>query len=349
MPTHCRRRASSYDASLPSVTAPCRIRSRSCLLVLAMTLLALIQSACGGSSSTDATARTGPRPLARETILPGTGRPPITVGDKNFTEQFLLGELYAKALRAKGFTVLLNQNIGPTQVTIQAMQSGSVDMYPEYLGTWDSSVAGFTQTFSSARAAYSAAQEYAIAHGLELLNPTPFSDTEAIAVTFNYGVANRLSTIGDLAKVASTLTLGAAPEFQQQSPGGLPAVEQAYSFMPETFKALEIGDQYQALDQGTVQAAVINTTDGALVSGNYTLLGDPKGVFGWGNVVPVVTARALQTEGPAFATTVNKVSSLLTTSTMRQLNAAVDVSHEDPDTAATQFLSEHGLLAPKQS
>jgi glycine betaine/choline ABC-type transport system substrate-binding protein len=167
-------------------------------------------------------------------------------------------------------------------------------------------------------------------------------------VTFNYAVANRLSTIGDLNKVAQSLTFGAPPQFQQEQ-SGLPAIEQAYGFVPASFKPLEIGDQYQALDQGAVQAADVNTSDGQLVTGNYTLLADPRNVFGWGNVVPVVSARVLDAEGTAFATTVNKVSALLTLSAMRQLNAAVDLSHEDPGRAAHQFLLAHGLLGSNAS
>jgi osmoprotectant transport system substrate-binding protein len=316
---------------------------------LAGVAAALTLAACSSGSRQDSSPpTTTASPTVAGAPLPGTGRPQVTIGDKNFTEQFLLGQLYAQALRAQGFSVSLNQNIGPTEVTLQALQSGRLDMYPEYLGTWDSQVAGNTRTFRTPYAAYQVGQRYALAHGLELLNPTPFSDTGAIGVTFNYALANHLSTIGDLNKVSQSLTLGAPPQFQQEQTG-LPAIEQAYGFVPASFKPLEIGEQYQALDQGTVQAADVNTSDGQLVTGNYTLLADPRNVFGWGNVVPVVSARVLDSEGTAFATTVNKVSALLTLSAMRQLNAAVDLSHEDPGRAAHQFLLVHGLLASNQS
>jgi osmoprotectant transport system substrate-binding protein len=300
-------------------------------------------AACGGSSPPTAAGTTS----AKTTTLPGTNKPPITIGDKNTTEQFVLGELYSMALQAEGFTVTLNQNIGPTEVTLQALANGQLDMYPEYLDTWNSAIAGYTRNFASQYVAYQAAQRYALPHGMELLNPTPFSDTDAIAVGFNYGAENNLNTIGDLRKVAQTLTLGGPPQFQQNA-NGLPAIEQAYGFMPAAFKALDLGEQYTAIDQGTVEAADVNTTDGELISGNYTVLRDPKHVFGWGNAVPVVTTKVVDAEGPAFTETVNKVSALLTTSVMRQLNAAVDLSHETPQAAAKQFLISRGLL-PAQS
>jgi osmoprotectant transport system substrate-binding protein len=275
--------------------------------------------------------------------LPGTGKPVITIGDKNFTEQFVLGQLYLQALEAVGFTVNVSANIGPTDVTLQALASGTLTLYPEYLDTWNTTVAGNPRHFQTQFAAYEAAQRYALAHGLALLDPTPFSDTSAIGVTVAYAAANHLRSIRDLRRVATALTLGGPPQFQQ-SPSGLPAIQQAYGVTPAAFKPLPVGDQYPALDDGSVQAADLNTTDGELASGDYMLLGDPRTVFGWGNVVPVVAAQALSAEGPAFAATINRVDALLTRSVMRQLNADVDVSHQDPASVAKQFLQTHGLI-----
>jgi osmoprotectant transport system substrate-binding protein len=306
-------------------------------------VVAAALAACGAASSTESPANSQSTETA---TLPGSGRPQVTIGDKNFTEQFVLGELYYQALKAQGFQVLLNRNIGPTEVTLQALQSGSLGMYPEYINTWNSTIAGDDRSFHSLRSAYQAGQAYALAHGLQLLNPTPFSDTNAIGVGLNYAVQNGLSTIRDLRTVAQSLTLGAPPQFQQ---GGLPLLEQAYGFQPAAFQALEIGGQYQALDQGVVQAADVNTTDGQLTTGNYVLLKDPLRVLGWGNVVPVVSAKVLQAEGPAFEATIDRVSALLSLQAIRQLNAAVDLSGEDPAAVAQQFLVAHGLVAPSTS
>jgi osmoprotectant transport system substrate-binding protein len=216
-------------------------------------------------------------------------------------------------------------------------------MYPEYLGTWNTAVAGYKHGWGSAAAAYRAGQRYAFAHGLQLLDPTPFSDTDAVGVSSSYALANDLHSLLDLRKVAQTLTFGAPPQFQQ-SASGLPAIEQTYGFVPATFKPLDIGEQYRALDTGSVQAADVNTTDGELTTGKYTLLRDPRHVFGWGNVVPVVSAKVLLAEGPAFVATIDRVSALLTTPVMRRLNAAVDISHQDPAVVAKQFLQSNGLV-----
>ena len=301
-------------------------------------------SACGADKPSGAAeARQPASALTTSTALPGTGRPPVTIGDKNFTEQFVLGELYSQALTAQGYAVLLNRNIGPTEVTMQALVSGRLDMYPEYLGTWNSAVAGYQRQFLSRGGAYRAAQRYAGAHGLRLLGATPFSSTDAVGVTRSYAAAHELRGLDDLPAVASTLTFGAPPQFEQ-SASGLPLLERLYGFAPASFKPLDVGAQYQALDQGAVQAAQVGTTDAQLTSGRYVLLRDPRHAFGWGNVVPIVSARVLNQEGPAFTATINRVSRLLSTAVMRRLNAAVDVSHQDPATVAKQFLQAHGLV-----
>ena len=262
--------------------------------------------------------------------LPGAGKPPVTIGDENLPEQFLLGQLYYQALKAQGFQVTLNTNIGPTQVVQQALATGQLAMYPEYLDTWDSAVAGIQRPFKTRDEAYLAGQRYALKHGLELLDPTPFSDTNAIAVGFDYAVENGVQSIPDLAGVTAQLTLGGPPQFQQ-SPTGLPALQDTYGVVPAAFKPLEIGAQYQALDQGTVQAAVVNTTDPQLLTGSYPLLHDPEDVFGWGNVVPVASARAVDAEGPVFSATINRVSALLSLDAMRDGTSRALLSSSDSD------------------
>ena len=316
--------------------------ARTVLTIAALAFGACAAAGCGSRGSDSATgSRTAS--VAKTTARPGTDKPAVTIGDKNFTEQFLLGQLYKQALVAQGFNVSLNPNIGPTEVTIQALHSGRLGMYPEYLQTWNTTIAGDDQRFQSAAGAYATGQNYAIEHGFKLLRPTPFSNTSAIGVTQTYASENSLRSIGDLRATESTLVLGAPPQFRE-SQAGLPALEQAYGLQPATFKALDVGAQYQALDQGVVQAAGVNTTDAQLSSHSYRLLRDPQHAFGWGNVVPVVSAHVLAAEGPAFAATVDRVSALLNMATIRRMNAAVDLFHKEPAMVAKQFLQTHGLI-----
>lgn len=309
--------------------------------------LAVLAAGCGGSGSHTTPASTATSTTQSTTTpgqLPGSDRPAVTVGDKNTPEQFVLGELYEQALAARGFSVSLNRNIGPTGVTIRALRQGSLALYPEYINVWNQSIARDGSMFKSAGAAYQAGQRYALAHGFELLKPTPFGNTPAIVVTDYFARTHGLKQIGDLGPFLSALTLGGPPQFKST---GLEALERVYNLPPPVYKVLPVGGQYDALATGGVQAAEVNLTDGSLATGDYRVLRDPKRVLGWGNVVPVVTQKVLTAEGPEFVATINAVSALLTLSTMRELNEQVD-QHVDPAAVATQFLVTHGLIPPAQ-
>jgi osmoprotectant transport system substrate-binding protein len=297
------------------------------------------------TSSTTSSGGTGTTGSTTTTALPGAGKPVITVGDKNFAEQFVLGQLYAQALRAQGYSVNINQNIGPTDVTVQALHSGSLSVYPEYLNTFNTVIAGYHHGFGTLLDAYQGAQHYALAHGMQVLAPTPFSNTDAIAVTVAYAEANHAHTIGDLNRLSAGLTVGGPAQFQTGSPG-LPDLNVAYGFVPIGYRPMAVGDQYAALNSDSIQAADVKSTDGQLATGDYVLMRDPRRAFGWGNVVPVVSAKAMAVEGPAFADTIQSVDDRLTTDTIRQLNYAVSIAGLDPASVAQQFLQTHGLLTP---
>jgi len=333
----------------------------------AAVLAAVTCAACGSSHpTTSASATTTTRPTTSSTssaatattssssqsasttdttALPGTGKPTITVGDKNFAEQFVLGQLYVQALRAQGYSVNLNQNIGPTDVTVQALENGSLTVYPEYLNTFNTAIAGYHHEFSTLLDAYQGAQHYALAHGMQVLAPTPFSNTDALAVTVAYAAANHVRSIGDLNRLSAGITVGGPAQFQTGSPG-LPDLNINYGLVPIGYRAMAVGDQYGALNNGTIQAADVNTTDGQLDTGDYVLMRDPRHAFGWGNVVPVVSAKAVAAEGSAFTDTIQRVDDALDTDTMRKLNYAVSVAGQDPAAVARQFLQTHGLLTP---
>jgi osmoprotectant transport system substrate-binding protein len=345
-------------------------RGRRALVLCPLLSLALIPAACGGStttseappppgahhssSSSSTSSTTDPTTSSTTSSsstdsststadLPGTGKPTVTIGDKNYAEQFVLGQLYQQALQAQGYTVETNQNIGPTDVTLQALKSGALAMYPEYLYVLNSSIGHSHRGHPTAQDAYEAAQRAVVGHGLVLLNMTPFADTFGIAVTDAYGAAHRLRSLEDLRRVQDSLTIGGEAQLQD-APLGLPRLSAVYGVKPSSFKALAAGDQYSNLNDGTVQGAYVNTTDGELATGDYRLLRDPKRIFGFGNVVPVVSQAAMNAEGPAFAATIDRVNALLTTRTMRELNLLATVGSQSPTDVAKQFLQTHGLV-----
>ena len=295
--------------------------------------LSLGLAACGSSSSSSKSSAGASA---------GKGKPAVTIGDKSFTEENVLGELYAQALRAKGFTVNLKPNIGQSEIADKALTSGQIDMYPEYTGVILSALAHQTKRPADAGAAYDAAKSFEAGRGFQLLDKTPFFDSDALAVQPAYAQKNSLSSIADLKKLGSKVRLGGAPEFATRFEGVV-GLKQLYGVSP-TFKPLAIGLQYKALDSGQVDAADVFTTDGQLQGGKYTLLKDPKYVFGFQNVAPVISKKVLDAQGPAFATTLNAVRAKLTTEAKQKMNAEVDLDKQKAADVAKQFLSANGLL-----
>ena len=308
---------------------------RTILALVAALALPTGLAACGGGGGSD----TGTQAAATQ---PGKGKPAVTLGTKNFTEQFVLGQLYKQALEAKGFTVALKQNIGSTEIADKALRSGQIDLYPEYIGIFNTAVAGDTKAYPSVDAAFAAGKAYAERHGYTLLPLTPFTDVDALAVLPAYARAHALRSVADLAKIRG-LRIGAPPEFRQRETG-LVGLARVYGIRDVNFAPLTIGLQYQALDDGKIDTADVFTTDGQLQSGRYVVLDDPKNVFGFQNVTPIVSSRVLSAEGPAFEDTLNAVSRVLTTRAMQQMNAAVALDKQSPAKVAQQFLQANGLV-----
>jgi osmoprotectant transport system substrate-binding protein len=294
-------------------------------------------AACGSSSSSSSSATI----TAGTASGPGQGKPAVTMGDKNFTEEFVLAQLYAQALRAKGFTVSLKEGLGSTELADKALTSGQIDMYPEYTGTLLSVVAGQKAPPKSAADAYRQAKAFDEARGFTLLAPTPFFDSDALAATAAYAKAHGLKTIADLKPLGKRVSLGAAPEFATRAEG-LVGLKQAYGIDP-TFKPLAIGLTYNALDSGNVNLGDVFTTDPQLVGGKYTLLSDPKFVFGFQNAAPEVSKKVVAAEGPAFSQTLDAVSAKLTTEAMQKMNAAVSLDKQSAASVAHTFLAANGL------
>jgi osmoprotectant transport system substrate-binding protein len=314
---------------------------------LALGALTVALAACGSSSSSSSSsssATTASQPATTATAAlsgPGVGKPAVTIGDKNFTEENILGQLYAQALEAKGYKVSLKENIGSSEIINKALTSGQIDMYPEYTGVYLSAVAKQTNLPSSAAAAYQQAKAFAETQGATLLNFTPFFDTNAFATLPAYASAHSLASIADLKGLGKSVKLGGAPEFATRTEG-LIGIEKEYGVKP-TFVPITIELSYKALEGGQVNVQNVFTTDGQLLSGKFKVLSDPKHVFGFQNVAPIVKKSVLAAEGTAFAQTLNKVSSLLTIKAIQQMNAAVSIDKQSATSVASQFLKANGL------
>ncbi|HST55243.1 MAG TPA: glycine betaine ABC transporter substrate-binding protein [Solirubrobacteraceae bacterium] len=316
----------------------------SALAVLLLGALALALGACGSSdNSTSSSSTTSATTTSTPAGGAGAGKPAVTIGDKNFPEELILGQLYAQALRAKGYTVKLKENIGSSEITDKALTSGQIDLYPEYTGTILSELAHQTKAPTDAQDAYDAAKQFEETRGFTLLDKTPFFDSDALAVTSKYAAANNLSEIADLKPLGKKPRIGALPEFATRFTG-LVGLKQEYGVVP-TFKPLgNSGLTYTALDSGQIDAGDVFTTDPQLQGPKYKLLKDPKFIFGFQNVAPVVSQKTLTAQGADFAATLNKVSALLTLPAVQKMNAAVILDKQSPADVAKQFLTANSLV-----
>jgi osmoprotectant transport system substrate-binding protein len=272
---------------------------------------------------------------------PGVGKPAVTIGDKSFAEENILGALYSQALAAKGYKVTLKDNVGTTEIAYKALSAGQIEMYPEYTGVLLSAVAEQTKNPASAQAAYNEAKAYVAKDGLTMLNYTPFYDADALATLPGYASRNHLTSIADLKPLGKQVKLGAPPEFATRFEG-LVGLKQEYGVVP-TFTPIAIELSYKALESGQVDVQNVFTTDGQLLGGKFKLLADPKHVFGYQNVAPLVKQSVVAAEGPAFAQTLNKVSALLTINAIQQMNAAVSIDKQSAASVAATFLKDNGL------
>ena len=137
--------------------------------------------------------------------------PTIVLGTKNFGEEYILGQLYKQALEAKGFKVSYKENIGSTEIIHTALTSHKINMYPEYTGVVVQDVYHHTLSANTGQATYQEAKQLEAAKGITALTPTPFFDTDVLAVTNATAKKYGLKSIGDLKKVGA-FKLGGFPE-----------------------------------------------------------------------------------------------------------------------------------------
>jgi osmoprotectant transport system substrate-binding protein len=306
------------------------------LAVLAM----LVFAACGDDDDGGGQNGGGGQQAAEQ---PGQGKPAVTLGTKDFPEEFILGELYKQALEAKGYKVNLKKNIGSTEIIDKSLTSGEIDGYPEYLGV--SLAVTFRKDIipKSAEQTYNLAKRLYEKRGQVISDQTPFFDVDAIATTKEFAEENGLKSLGDLKKLDS-FTVGARPEFRDRFQG-LKGMRSEYGLTNAKFKQLALGIQYQALDSRDVDTANVFSTDAQLASGKYTVLKDPKGIFGYQHVAMVMNRDKYEAlGGPEFFAVIDDISRLLTNDAMITMNKAVVLDKQDEAEVAREFLQANGLV-----
>ena len=290
------------------------------LLMSLLLLLTLALTSCGGGDK-------------------GT----IVVASKDFTEQFIIGEMYALLLEDAGYTVERKINLGGTPIAHEALLNDEIDVYPEYTGTGLLTVLKM-DVMSDPAAVFTAVKDaYAEQFDLVWLEPAPMNNTQALAMTRGRAAELGITTFSDMVAHADELILIGPPEFAEREDGipGLKAVYGDFEFA--NFLTVDPGLRYQSLVNGEADVVVAFGTDGELAAYDLLSLVDDKGLYPPYQIAPVIRQAVLD-ENPDVADVLNAVASLLTDATMQRLNNEVSGNGREPADVAREFLVQEGLI-----
>jgi osmoprotectant transport system substrate-binding protein len=326
--------------------------------LLGVTLaLSLLAAACGGDDdageSTTDTTGAAPTEQARGSIASefDLADASVTVGSKEFTEQLILGHMTKLALEATGAEV--NDEIGlQGSATVRdALTSGAIDLYWEYLGTGWVTHLGNEEGIPGVQEQYEAVRDADLEQNqIVWLEPTPFNNTYAIAVNDETAEELGVETIADFAELVEEnpegATFCAGGEFATR-PDGLPGLEEAYGFElpPENVSTVDDSLVYIQVDQGeTCKFGSVFSTDGRIASLGLTVLEDTENFFPPFNAALNVRQDVFQ-EIPELEDLFEPIAAELDNESMTALNARVAVDGEDPEDVARDFLQENGFIA----
>jgi glycine betaine/choline ABC-type transport system substrate-binding protein len=321
-------------------------RLRALFALMAAIVLALGVAACGDDDDDDGGDGGGDSAQLIESNPDNSGVN-LTVGSKNFTEQLILGEIYAQALEAAGFSVNTDLSLGSEQVAIQALRAGEISGYPEYTTTALTSFYGAAPDAvptDVAEAASLARAEFE-KDGLVMFEPAPFESANAVGLLATRADELGVETISDLEGKSQDLTLFGSPECRQRV-DCLVGLEDGYGLQFKQFTPVDIEQRYAVLDDGQADLSILFTLDGELsASDDYVILEDDQNVFpAAGNPAFVTDQATVDNAGPDYQETIELVQEGLTNEVMQELSARVDIDREEASAVATQYLQEEGYI-----
>jgi osmoprotectant transport system permease protein len=268
---------------------------------------------------------------------------PIRVGSKNFTEQIILGELFAQSIEAHtGLEVIRRFNLGGTILCHRALVNGEIDLYPEYTGTAQTAILKLERLPSGGDAFEIVSSAYRNRFACEWLLPLGFNSTYAITVRKSAAEAKGWAAISDLAGDASGLRAGFTAEFSER-PDGYPGLQDAYGFRFGKAFDLDPGLMYKAVAQGEVDVICAFATDGRIDAYELFVLKDDRGFFPQYLPCPVVRKQALEAH-PELRRALECLAGTLPDRAMQRLNFEVDEKGRSPAEVAREFLEKKGFL-----
>ncbi|OMF39359.1 glycine betaine ABC transporter substrate-binding protein [Paenibacillus peoriae] len=260
----------------------------------------------------------------------------IRIGTKDFTENLIVGELYALALEGAGYKVERVPNIAGS-VIHSSIVNNDIDMYPEYTGTGLLSILKVDMLTDPDAVYKKVKEEYKKQFKITWLDYSKANDGAGLVIRSEVSKNLGITTITDLQKHVSKLRFASQGEVDQRA-DGIPALEKVYGkFNWKSSKVYDNSLKYEVLKNNEADVAPAYTTEGQLVNKDqFTLLKDDKQVWPPYNLAPVVRDNVLHTN-PEIAEVINKVSAALDTETVTALNAKVDVDKKEYEDVAKEF------------
>jgi osmoprotectant transport system permease protein len=266
----------------------------------------------------------------------------VIVASKPFGESYLLAEMFAQLLEARGFVVDRRPGLGATEVAFRALRADAIDVYPEYTGTGLIAILGEPPITEPGRVYGRVTTVFQQRYGMRWLPPLGFENTYAIAVRRATAERFGLRTLSDLARVGPELTAGLTPDFVGR-PDGLPGLARAYGLRFRAVRPLLPAVKYQALAEGAVDVIDGYSTDGQIARYDLVVLADDRRFFPAYEAAALVGARLART-APAAVLALTELSGRLDVRRMRELNRRVDADREAIPAVARSALAELGLL-----
>jgi osmoprotectant transport system substrate-binding protein len=325
-----------------------RTRRLTPLLILAALLSAFVLAACGSSnkdkSSSTSAAAVPPQRIKKNAANAAVT---ITVGSKNFTEQKVLGEIYAQALGAAGYAVKKALNLGDEQTALKALKGGQISGYPEYTGT---ALLSFLNVKTAdlpkdQQAAYQEVKTGLAKQGITAFSPTPFTSSNEVGLTQANATKLGVANISDLKGKSQNLTLYGSPECRTRL-DCLLGLQKVYGLKFKKFVPIDLDQRHEVLKNGDADLSIVFTTDPQIARDKEVLLKDDKGMFPPYNSTFLVKDSVAQKAGPDLQKTIEGVNKALVPKVIQELNARVDLDKQTPAQAATAYLKTFNFIAP---
>jgi glycine betaine/choline ABC-type transport system substrate-binding protein len=316
------------------------------LAILAALLLALGLAACGNDDNKSSGGGGGGESAQGSPIekISGAGsKPTITIGSKNFTEQKILGNIYADALQNAGFKVKKSLDLGSEVVAYKALKQGEVDAYPEYTGT---ALTAFykvpvQKVPKEKQAAFDQVKQQAAKADITALPPTPFENTYRLAMSKAlYNKLGQPKTMSDLKGKTADLKISGFPECKKRI-DCLLGVEKTYGLKFGGFVASE--EKYDVIENNSADVIFGFSTDGELTTGKYVTVDDDKKLFPPYNVSLLMRNETFKEIGPEGQKVIEQIQKPMTEKVMQELNSRVDLDKQEPAKVAQDYLKEEGF------